>query len=155
MNENSISFVVSGDPFGKERPRAARKGRILTTYTPKKTVNYEKRVRSCYLKEHEDKFLEGAVEADITAYHAIPKSASKKKKEKMNNNEIPCTVKPDADNIAKCILDPLNALAFSDDNHVCKLVVEKKYSNEPRVEVELKEYVPWVSPIDVFILQWV
>ena len=45
------------------------------------------------------------------------------------------TKKPDADNIAKAILDALNGLAFYDDAQVVYLQVSKRYSNEPRAVV--------------------
>lgn len=154
MVSKELKFTVPGDPFGKERPRATRKGNFVTVYTPKKTVKYESKVRSCYLKEHRGDCIEGATEVQIKAFHDVPKTASKKKKEKMINDEIHCTVKPDADNIGKCILDPLNGVAFSDDNHVCRLVIEKRYGTTPRVEVTIKDYVPWVSPIDVYPLEF-
>lgn len=155
MNENSLKFTVPGDPFGKERPRAARKGKFVTVYTPKKTKKYESHVRSCYLNEYKRKMIKGAVEVDIDSFHPIPKSTSKKQTEKMLNNEINCTIKPDADNIAKCILDPLNGIAFTDDNHVCRLIIEKRYGTIPRVEVSIKEYQPWIPVIDIFPLQFV
>ena len=96
-----------------------------------------------------------AVEVKINSIHSIPKSTSKRNTEKMLNNEINCTIKPDADNIAKCILDPLNGVAFVDDNHVCRLVIEKRYGTTPQVNVEIKEYIPWIPVIDIFPLQFV
>lgn len=146
---DSLHFTVMGNPFGKQRPRAARVGRYVTVYTPKETVDYESKVRSSYLQDYRGFRIEGAVEADITAYHRIPKATSKIKREKMLKGEIPCTVKPDTDNIAKCILDPLNSIAFVDDNHVSRLLVDKKYSETPRVEVELRHYKK--KAVDPFI----
>ena len=154
MSNAKFTFTVDGDPFGKERPRASRRGRFVTVYTPRKTVEYEKKVRRSFLDtyKHPEK-IEGAVEADITAYHRIPKATSKKNVARMLNGEIPCTVKPDADNIAKCILDPLNGVAFSDDNHITKLSVTKMYGETPRVEVSLSPYQrPVITPIIIYPL---
>lgn len=155
MNESSLKFTVPGDPFGKERPGATRKGKFVTVYTPKKTKKYEAHVKSCYLREHRGEMIHRAVEVKINSIHSIPKSTSKRNTEKMLNNEINCTIKPDADNIAKCILDPLNGVAFVDDNHVCRLVIEKRYGTTPQVDVEIKEYIPWIPVIDIFPLQFV
>jgi Holliday junction resolvase RusA-like endonuclease len=47
--------------------------------------------------------------------------------------------KPDLDNIAKICLDALNKLAFDDDSQIVALRVEKHYSEEPRVEIEITE----------------
>ena len=125
-----ISFIIPGKPFGKQRPRHG-KG---ITYTPEETVNYENWVKHCFLDSKCQK-LEGEIRAIITAYYLIPKSASKKKKEKMLNNDIRPTKKPDSDNIAKSVLDSLNNIAFDDDSQIVSLQVEKYYSDEPRVEV--------------------
>jgi len=47
------------------------------------------------------------------------------------------TKKPDADNIAKIILDGCNGILYKDDSQIVKLISEKKYSENPRVEVEI------------------
>ena len=52
----------------------------------------------------------------------------KKQKELIENNELFPTVKPDADNVSKIILDALNGLAYADDNQVTDLVVYKQYA---------------------------
>lgn len=146
-NEQRSEFTVYGDPFGKERPRACRRGRFVTVYTPKKTVEYENKVRKSFL-ESNCKKIEGAVDADIKAYHRIPASTPKKNIDKMIRGDIPCTVKPDADNIAKCILDPLNGVAFEDDNHVVDLSVSKRYGTTPRVEVSISQHkVEIINPL--------
>ena len=51
--------------------------------------------------------------------------------------DIRPTKKPDTDNVAKSILDACNKIAYDDDSHVVELFVEKWYSDEPRVVVEL------------------
>lgn len=79
------------------------------------------------------------IEVNIMAYFGIPKSTSKKKTALMLNGFINPTKKPDADNIAKIILDSLNGIAFHDDSQIVRLVVEKRYSNNPRVELTLTE----------------
>ena len=50
--------------------------------------------------------------------------------------EKPCK-KPDIDNIAKVILDALNDVAYHDDTQVVSLSMQKKYSREAKVEVEI------------------
>ena len=49
------------------------------------------------------------------------------------------TKKPDADNIAKIILDSLNGLAYKDDSQVSALMVLKDYGTENKIIVELEE----------------
>ena len=47
--------------------------------------------------------------------------------------------KPDADNIAKAILDSLNGLAYKDDNQIVDLSVKKEYGLENKIIVILEE----------------
>lgn len=41
----NIRFTVKGNPFGKERPKFARRGNFVQTYTPKNTLQHEKRLQ--------------------------------------------------------------------------------------------------------------
>jgi Holliday junction resolvase RusA-like endonuclease len=50
------------------------------------------------------------------------------------------TVKPDADNVAKIVLDALNGSAFCDDAQVVHLQVLKRYAEEPGVKVRITVY---------------
>lgn len=134
----SVSFVVPGKPFAKQRPRTTMTRGFVATYTPLETVQYENFVKQIYMYEVGEK-LEGGIKAEITAAFPIPKSTSKKKREQMLNGEIPYTKKCDCDNIAKSILDSLNKIAYDDDSQVCELRVVKKYGEEPNVSVKLTE----------------
>jgi Holliday junction resolvase RusA-like endonuclease len=53
----------------------------------------------------------------------------------MLDGHIRPTKTPDTDNIAKSVLDALNKVAYKDDSCVVDLIVEKWYSENPRVEV--------------------
>ena len=86
--------------------------------------------------------MEGAVRAEITAYYGIPKSAGRRAGADMMSGKLRPTKKPDLDNVAKIVLDSLNGAAYKDDAAVVELVVEKYYSETPRVEVRLVE--TWV-----------
>ena len=131
-----VNFTVPGEPKAKARPRMTTTG---IAYTPKKTVEYENWVKQCYLIEQKGKKLEGQIKAEIAAYFTIPKSTSKKNKERMLQHFIFPTKKPDTDNVAKIILDSLNSIAYDDDKQVIDLRVLKFYSENPRVEVTLDE----------------
>lgn len=138
--EHSINFVVEGDPIGKGRPRVTRQGNFTHTYTPAKTKNYEKLIQNTFLSKYTfNDILHGAIEANIIAYFPIPQSLSKKKQNELLYNYEKHTKKPDIDNVVKTIFDGLNNLAFEDDSNIIKLTAEKLYSNNPRVEIHLKE----------------
>lgn len=137
-----IQFTVLGCPVGKGRPKFSTFNGQATAYTPAKTVNYENLVKLSVQQQQKglkpfDKDV--PLQAHIIAYFPIPKSTSKKKREAMLNGEIYHTKKPDADNLAKAVLDALNGIAFYDDAQVCELIVQKWYSDNPRVEISIKE----------------
>lgn len=136
-SNEEVFFTVPGKPFGKQRPRVVSRGGFARAYTPKETVNYENLVKISYNVSVGNTKLEGPIEADIIAYFPINKSVSKKKHQQLSKENIPALIKPDTDNIAKVVLDPLNNIAYNDDSQVYKLNVEKYYSDNPRVEIKL------------------
>ena len=131
-----IKFTVPGVPVGKGRPRFTRGGHA---YTPEKTAAFEEKVRLCW-KTQSGKGFAGRVPllASVMAYFPIPKSVSKKKAEAMTGTFH--VNRPDADNIAKAILDALNGLAYPDDAAVQIDRSWKIYTNAaPRTEIAIKE----------------
>ena len=58
----------------------------------------------------------------------------------MLNDIISPTKKPDIDNIVKSILDALNKFAYYDDNLVCKIEVEKRYSLDEKAYIKIEEF---------------
>ena len=81
--------------------------------------------------------LTGALRVKIEAIFSIPKTASKKDRELMLNDEIPHTKKPDVDNIAKICIDGINGIAFSDDAIINELEINKRYGENPRVDITI------------------
>lgn len=133
---SKITLTVPGKPLGKQRPRVLRNG---ITYTPKETVNYETLVKQLYITQHFCKQLEGPIKMHIKAYFPIPKSVSKKKREEMITGKTRPVKKPDVDNIIKIIADSLNGLAYRDDSQIVECTIEKYFSDEGRVEIEIEE----------------
>lgn len=134
-----MKFIIYGEPTAKGRPRFSTRGGFVRSYTPEKTLNYENLIRFSYDQIEDKEILEGELKAVIKGYFTIPKSTSKKKYRMMLNEEIRPTKKPDLDNLAKTILDALNGRAFKDDSQVVSLLVEKYYSDTPRVEIEISK----------------
>lgn len=129
-------FTIPGKPVGKGRPKFARRGNYVQTYTPEATAVYENWVRDCWSRGNFPK-LTGEIHATIAAVFPIPKSASKKRREAMAAGEINPQTKPDLDNIAKAVLDSLNGLAYDDDSQVTRLSIQKCYDVSPRCVVML------------------
>ena len=134
-----MKFTVLGKSIGKQRPKFSRKGNYVTTYTPIKTVAYEKFVKLSALEQCNkelNKEYTGPVKMAIKAYFRPNKAISKK-----NYNSLigkPYLKKSDADNIAKIICDSLNGVAYKDDKQISILYVEKLYDDEERVEVKIE-----------------
>lgn len=135
MTDNRLIFTIPGNPKAKARPRVTRSGHA---YTPAQTIEYENLVRMSFVSEWPEwKPSDLHVHASIIAFFEIPKSFSKKKRIDISVGKLYPTKKPDADNIAKSILDSLNGIAYHDDSQVVELNVTKLYSEYPRVEVML------------------
>lgn len=128
-----MKFIIPGEPKAKGRHRTTK----THSYTPDSTVLYENWIKQCYLQATDKERLEGQIEAHIKAFFSIPKSTPKSKRELMLSGAIRPIKKPDWDNVGKVVCDALNKMAYSDDSGIVTGVVEKWYSDEPRVEVEL------------------
>lgn len=128
----AVTFTIPGKPFGKQRPRATRQGRI---YTPAETVAFESIVRQIGV-EHFPAPFAGPVRVTVEAVFAPAESWSKKKRAAHMGR--PHTQRPDCDNCAKAILDGLNRIAFADDAQVAEIIARKTWGRveETRVTVE-------------------
>jgi Holliday junction resolvase RusA-like endonuclease len=130
-----LIFSVEGDPVGKQRPRFA-KGR---TYTPKKTVDYENKIKAQAMSAMGSaEPLETPVAVYLYVNHAVPASYSKKRREAcLNRLERP--KKPDLDNCAKAYLDAMNGIVYKDDVQVVSLHITKRYDTIAGVHVCVRE----------------
>lgn len=136
-----VEFTIPGEPKGKGRPRFARTGKYVRTYTPQDTVNYENLVKLEYQNSCGDVFFDKdtAVYMQVFAYYSIPKSASKKKQQEMIEHRLRPLKKPDSDNILKAICDGLNGVAYVDDTQIVDTVIRRFYGEIPHVDVALWE----------------
>lgn len=125
-----IKFIVEGKVIGKQRPRFARKGNFVQTYTPQKTIDYEKLIKTSFKKKY-PKFepLKSPLYVNIRAFFVRAKS----------NKMTKPTIKPDIDNIIKSVLDSLNGLAYIDDKQVIAVAVEKYWGEIEAVKIEIQE----------------
>ena len=135
-----ITFVIPGEPFGKQRPKVNTFTRMA--YTPDKTVAYESWVRMCYLQDFAQwKFAENSpLFVHIDAYYTIPKSATKKRLQAIENGDDRPMKKPDWDNIGKAVCDALNSITYKDDSQIVHAVVDKWWTlDNPRVIVKISD----------------
>jgi len=129
-----VSLTIPGEPRGKQRPRWQKFG----TYTPKETMNYETYIKQLFAIKYPGFMpVESALTANLWAGLTIPKSASKKKQGMMKLGIIKPTRRPDVDNILKAVLDALEKLAYKNDSQICRVVIDKDYSERPRLEITI------------------
>jgi Holliday junction resolvase RusA-like endonuclease len=133
-------FTVYGEPVAKGRPRFAKRGNYVQTYTPVKTKSYEDEARLLATKaKGSGSTLEGSVSVFIYISFSVPQSYSKRKREACLSGETKHTKKPDLDNVAKAIIDGMNGIIFKDDSQIINLHVTKVYAEVGKVEVLIRE----------------
>lgn len=140
-----IIFRIPGKPQGKARARTFYNPKLgrSQSVTPENTVMYENYIKLLYNTSYagEGWFNKEPLAMKIIAYFEIPKSTTKKVRERIESGlEFP-TKKPDADNIAKVVCDALNGTAYGDDTQIVRLEVLKEYTlGEPFVQVQIEKY---------------
>ena len=122
------TILIEGEPVAKGRPRVRKYKGKSWAYTPEKTRNYERAIVKAW--NNQEQFT-GALKVKIEAYMQAPQKPKTDRPTKA----------PDADNIAKTILDGLNKVAWEDDKQIVDLHVEKFWSSSPYVKVTISEVV--------------
>jgi Holliday junction resolvase RusA-like endonuclease len=135
-----LTYMVEGNPVGKGRPKFARRGNFVSTYTPTKTRDYESVIKDAAQKAMgSNELLETPVTVAIYITVPIPQSYSKKRTEACLKGLEKPIKKPDIDNIAKCFLDAMNDIVYKDDTQVLTLHITKVYGAVGMVEVMVQE----------------
>lgn len=135
-----IEITIPGIPVGKGRPRAARRGKHITLYTPAKTVSYEGKVALAGQQAMAGLApLLGPLVVTMGVYMPVPASWSKKKQQAaLQGIELPAK-KPDSDNVIKAVFDALNGVVWVDDVQVVDLALRKRYSLTPGVHMVVEQ----------------
>lgn len=141
----SVPFVA-----GKQRHRLDRRNARM--YTPDKTIRNEAAIRGkaleamleAYPELEEPLFPSGVpVVVRIDVYEPLPKSRPKRVTSEPN------TFKPDADNIAKLVMDGMNGTVWDDDKQVVEVHVVKwprRRGFEPHMDIQV--YRGWEIPAE-------
>lgn len=134
-----VNFEVPGDPVPKGRPRFARRGTFVQTYTDSKTIEYETRVATlARLAIGSSEPLKGHLTVYLYLRYGVPASYSKKRAEAcLNGFEYPKRV--DLDNCYKSITDAINGIIYADDSQIVEAHILKCYSLEPGANVMIQE----------------
>ena len=136
MKRFTITIPIT--PVPKARPRFTRAGHA---YTPKKTADYEKAIAAVWRQATKNFKYDREQPLYINLAFGLPiaKSTPKGKAEQMAQGIIRHTKKPDADNLAKAVLDALNGVAWEDDSQVVRVGIFKEYAKEPYVYIYIHD----------------
>lgn len=134
-----VTFTVDGDPVPKGRPRFARRGQFVQTYTDAKTIDYETQV--AMRARHaigSTKPLEGALSVFLYLRYTVPASYSKKRKEAcLKGVEYPKRI--DIDNVYKSVTDAMNGIVYLDDSQIVEAHIKKVYAEESGANIMVQE----------------
>jgi len=134
-----VTFTVDGDPVPKGRPRFARRGQFVQTYTDAKTIDYETHVamRARHAIGATEP-LKGALSVFLYLRYAVPPSYSKKRKEAcLRGVEYPKRI--DIDNVYKSITDAMNGIVYVDDSQIVEAHIKKVYAEDAGANIMVQE----------------
>lgn len=138
--KDTVLIVIEGDPTAKGRPKFAKRGSFVTTYTPEKTREYENRVAiEARLSMGERLPMTGPVIIHLDLMMPIPASYSKAKRSLCLEGRMVPTKKPDWENVAKSVCDAFNGVVWNDDSQVVDARVTKRFSESPCVIATIAE----------------
>lgn len=138
-----IDFYVMGTPVAMPRPRVVRTPSGKTrTYNSSKSTTYKQMIKihakNAMNKAHKS-MTEQPLKMELTFLFKPPKSYSKKKLLAVTKGELRYTKLPDADNLAKTVMDGLNRVLYKDDSQIVELVVKKEYGLEDGLKIKVEE----------------
>lgn len=137
-----LAFTIPGVPVAQGRPRAVRFGNSARLYDPGKSRSWKGAAQVHMLEALEAAGLRAPafvdpVEMVVVAVWPCPKGRERK------SSPAPRAWRarrPDADNVAKAVMDAANGLLLADDAQVVELTVRKLVGGQgeaPHVEVSI------------------
>lgn len=136
-----LMFTVRGEPCGQPRPRFIG-GRAVSTLRGSKAALWRDAVKlACKSVAHYGQLL-AATSLDVEMTFLFRRSD----KPGQGSGE-PHTKKPDADNLAKLVLDVMvDECLIEDDKHVAKMTVHKLWAPGQGVSVKVQPATP-LAPV--------
>lgn len=142
-----IEFRAYGNPRGQPRPRAFAFHGKARVFDPGTAEGWKSDLAVAARPHLPAAPLEGALEVRLAFWFARPKSHSTKRGLRPDAPGW-FTSKPDADNLAKAVLDAMTTLGFwRDDAQVSSLWIVKRYATEqdaPGVAVTVARIHGWM-----------
>ena len=140
---NAVRFEFDISPVEQARPRATRMGKGIRLYDPKKVTVFKQHLGMLAKQQMLDRGLEpfdGPLEVHMEFYRPVQASLSQKERARRLSGVHRPTVKPDLSNYIKALEDGLNGIIWIDDNRIVQIVAEKKYSDRPRIVIEVNKF---------------
>lgn len=147
---NIVKLTVPGSPVSWQRPRAGRSPSGKPFFFEDKKVKGWKN----FLKGEFAGTMVGKNMLGGDPKHPVPltveirfylKRPQKYYRAKDFDGPIPCTSRPDVDNLYKGVVDAMQGIVFRDDSLVSNIIVSKWYhaKNEgPRTDIQVEELEP-------------
>ena len=147
----SLRITLPGEPHAQGRPRAFKTpGGFIRLYDPASSRNWKATAQEHFItamrEAGEAGPLLGPVEVTIRAVFTCPKTDYRKNNPR---GQRPHAKRPDAENVAKAVLDAGTGVLYADDAQVCELKIEKVIGAQgeaPRVEVTVWSLEPEPHP---------
>jgi len=131
-----LIITVPGPAQAWQRAGRSRSGRH---YTQDATRKAERGIAWCAVQQVGQRSLQGYLEVSALIEFEPPASWAKAKREAALAGKIRPAVKPDIDNLAKCILDALNGVLWRDDAQVVDLWMSKRYGPLARTVIKVRQ----------------
>lgn len=129
-----IDFTIWGVPKSWARVKRGAQGHA---YVPKTTADFQNRIRDRIIEQWPDDPHDAPALLQMTAFFPVPGAWPQWKAQAFDRDPdlFPFLSTPDSDNVAKNIMDAADHLLVKNDARVCDLLIRKRYSNKPRIEV--------------------
>lgn len=138
-----MKLVLNIEPKPQSRPRFARRGRGVMTYEDREMKIWRRRCSDLIAEECVlDRLIDGPIRLSAIFYISPPQYIAKAKKnqQRLIDEDITVSKKPDLDNYIKALLDSVSDshLIWKDDGQVAEIYAKKVYSLDPRIEFEVE-----------------
>lgn len=136
-----IRIEVPGPAVAQGRPRATAALGHVRLYDPPKSHAYKELVKGFARQAMGQRLpTKRAVACHLWIYRPIQQSESKHRRDLKASGFIRPTVKPDVDNVFKSVTDACTGIVWHDDNQIVEAHIVKRYSDRPRVVLEVEEF---------------
>ena len=137
----TFSLTIRGKPVAKARPRFVNTVRGVRTYDSQKDkVDVIKlQILQQIALFRLERPLAGPIGVEMTFYTRTPQSLTVANRTALEGK--PNFKRPDLDNYVKMYMDAMNQWMYQDDGQIAELKASKRYSDNPRTEIIIREII--------------